>query len=130
MAKKSVDNFGRTLKVQTPLSEARKRKLALDDWFVEYLNTDTRNAIAQALELVDHDGDQIFYDGEAHPGFKVTLAKVLFLRESRHNGVFKFIPFHKNPSERNWHKWIEQKKAPKTVVTGHKKTGNIVPALQ
>jgi hypothetical protein len=125
MAKKVVDGFGNTPKVAVGLSDARRAVLAQDDWFVEYLNTDTRNALAHSLELVDHDGDQIFYDGEIHYGFKVTLDKVLFLRGSRHNGVFKFIPYHKVKHEKNWRKWIEQKKPPKTIVNIHTKAGRL-----
>jgi hypothetical protein len=112
MARKYTDPFGNTPKVKVSLSEARKRILTLDDWFVEYCNVDTRNALSQALELVDHEGDTIFYSGEKH-GFKVTFDKVLFLVNSRHNGVFKFTVYHKKPSAKTWSKWEEHKKTPK-----------------
>ncbi len=125
MAKKYTDAFGKTPLVKASLSEARKRVLALDDWFVEYQNVDTRNALANALELVDHDGDTIFYDGSEKHGFKVSFDKVLFLVNSRHNGVFKFSVYHKRPSVRNWSRWEEQKKPPKGVLNTHAQAGHL-----
>lgn len=125
MAKKHVDGFGNTPKVSVHLSEARKRQLAKDDWFVEYGNVDTRNAVAQALQLVDDDGDSIFYDGKEVRGFKVSLENILFLANSKVNGAFKFTPYHKKPGLRVWSKWEEHKKAPQTILRMHEKAGKL-----
>lgn len=125
MAKKLVDPFGKTPSVKTSISEARKRVLANDDWFVEYLNVDTRNAIAQGLELVDHRGDTIFYDGSVRYGFRTSFNDVLFLVNSLHNGVFKFAPYHKEKHEKNWRKWLMHMKAPQSILTSHTKEGRL-----
>lgn len=125
MATKYTDPFGKTPKVRVELSEARRRELALDEWFVEYENVDTRDALARALEHVDHDGDTIFYKGEERPGFKVSFDKVLFLVNSRHNGVFKFTVYHKKPGEKDWREWQEHKKPPKGTLNIHTKAGHL-----
>lgn len=125
MAKKYVDAFGGTPKVRVNISEARRKQLTLDDWFVEYKNTDTRNGLAHALQLIDHDGDSIFYDGREVPGFKVPFASVEFLVNSLHNGAFKFITYHKKPSSKIWQKWEEHKKPPKTILRVQIKAGNL-----
>lgn len=125
MAVKYTDPFGKTPRVKVELSEARKSILAREDWFVEYENVDTRNALAKALEYVDHEGDSIFYDGSEKHGFKVSFDKVLFLVNSRHNGAFKFTVYHKRPSARSWKKWGEHKKPPKGILNVHKKGGRL-----
>lgn len=125
MAQKFLDNFKKTPKVATALTEMQKRTFAHDDWFVEYMNTDTRNALAQGLELVDHEGDSIFYAGEARHGFKTSFNQVLYLVNSKHMGVFKFIIYHKRPTDRTWHVWQMNKKAPKETIQKHSRTGHI-----
>ena len=128
MAKKLTDNFGNTPKVAVSISEAQKKQFALENWFVEYKNTDTRNAIAQGLELVDHGGDTIFYSGEKN-GFKVSFDQVLFLVNSRHSGVFKFIVYHKKPTEKNWKVWQMNKKAPKQIIALHVQGGKLATRI-
>ncbi len=110
-----------TLRVKIGTLATDEKILALDDWFVEYKNVDTRNAIAQGLKLVDHDGDEIYYDGKCIPGFRVSLDQVLLLVHSRHNGVYKFIAYHKKPSDKNWAKWRESAKTAKETLAGFKR---------
>jgi hypothetical protein len=110
-----------TLRVKIGALATDEKMLASDDWFVEYKNVDTRNAIAQGLKLVDHDGDEIYYSGKLVPGFRVSLDQVLFLRSSRHNGVYKFIAYHKKPSDKNWMKWAESKKTAKEALLGYRR---------
>lgn len=125
MSKKFLDNFGKTPRVATALTEKQKQELALDDWFVEYTNTDTRNAIAQGLQLVDHDGDSIFYDGAPHQGFKVSFNDALYLVNSRHMGVYRFIVYHKKPHARVWRVWEMNRKPPKAILNVHSKEGRL-----
>ena len=129
MAKKLVDGFGKTPKVASALSELQKKAFRLENWFAEYTNVDTRNALAQGLQLVDHEGDSIFYDGGEHPGFKVTFDQVLFLVNSRHDGVFKFIVYHKKPTERVWQVWQMNRKAPKEAIKKHVRTGHVASEI-
>lgn len=124
MGQKFLNSLGKTPEVASALTEAQKNKLALEDWFVEYTNTDTRNALAQGLELVDHGGDSIFYAGVKH-GFRVSFDQVLYLVNSKHMGVFKFIVYHKTPNERIWHVWQMNRKAPKETIKKHSRAGNI-----
>lgn len=125
MAKKYVDTSGKTPKVKVSLPEARRKILAQDEWFIEYKNTDTRNALTQALELVDHDGDSIFYAGEVVPGFKVSFSQVELLENSLHSGVFKFTAYHKKSGVRVWQKWQGNKKPPQSILNGHIKAGRL-----
>lgn len=112
MAKKLVDGFGHTPQVQTNLSPITIARLSKEEWFVEYHNIETRNAIASALNLVDHDGDKIFYNGKEKDGFKIPFEKVLFLRNNKHGGVFKYTPYHKESRNVPWKEWREGRKPP------------------
>ncbi len=125
MGQKFLDGLGKTPKVATALTEAQKRVLARDEWFAEYTNTDTRNAIAQGLELVDHGGDSIFYSGAERHGFKVSFDQVMYLVNSKHMGVFKFIVYHKTPNERIYHVWQMNRKAPEETLKKHSRTGHV-----
>jgi hypothetical protein len=100
---------------------ADEKNLALDAWFVEYKNTDTRNSIAQGLKLVDHAGDEIYYDGKHLSGFIVSFDNVLFLVSSHYSGVYKFIAYHKKIGEKNWRRWGEGKKSAKEAIAGFKR---------
>lgn len=128
MANQYRTNLGTVPQSKTTLTEARKRVLALDEWFVEYLNTDTRNAIAQGVEAFDGQDDAIFYDGESHHGFRLSFEKVLFLVNSSNNGVYKFIVYHKTKGENLWRKWKENKKSPKEIVNANKKNKTVQAA--
>ncbi len=97
-------------KKTTTLSPARKMVLRQEEWFVEYHNTDTRNAIAQGLGLVDSAGEEIFYDGNTHHGFQVSFDQVLFLVRNRPNGVFKFTAYHRPKGTKTWAIWREHQK--------------------
>jgi hypothetical protein len=110
-----------TLRVKIGALATDEKMLASDDWFVEYKNVDTRNAIAQGLKLVDHDGDEIYSDGKCIPGFRVSFNQVLLLVNSRHNGVYTFTAYHKKPSDKNWVKWKESAKTAKEAIVGYKK---------
>jgi hypothetical protein len=129
MAKKFVDNKGKTPLMVTAISEARKRILMQEQWFVEHKNANTGTALAQKLGLVDDPGDQIFYNGKALNGFRVSFDTVLFLVESRNNGVYDFAVYHRDRAEKNWTEWQEYKKPPKSVVTAHRKSGVIKNAM-
>ncbi len=113
MAKKLIDGFGKTPRVKVSISEADMRRLSTHEWFIEYLNIDTRNAIAQALGLVNHEGDQIFYGGREVHGFKVDMKHVLFLYNSIASNTWKFTPYHRPvPRQGNWSIWKMGRKAP------------------
>lgn len=105
------------LKMRIALPELKEAELLQHEWFVEYKNTDTRNAIAQGLELVDHGGDSIFYNGTGIPGFKVTFNQVLFLVASRPDGVYKFTVYHRALGTKNWAQWKENTKTAREVIT-------------
>jgi hypothetical protein len=113
MAKKLTDAFGKTPRVRVSLSDADKRRLGTHEWFIEPLNDDTRNAIAQSLQLVDHEGDTIRYGGDEKHGFKTDLTRVLFLHNSEAGGTFKFTPYHRaTPGRGDWSIWKKGKKTP------------------
>jgi hypothetical protein len=116
------------LRVKVAAVATPEKQLALDDWFVKYENVDTRNAIAQGLKLVDHEGDEIFYQGTNIPGFRISFSNVLFLVNSRHNGVYKMIFCHKKPGERVWRRWEENKKGAKETVAGFKRKNMFLKA--
>lgn len=126
MAQKFLDGFGKTPRVVTELTEFQKRQLRSDKWFVEYTNTDTRNAIAQGLELVDHDGDTIFYDGRTLHGFKIDFDKIMFMMDSKSNMVYEFVVYHKKPTDQNWAKWRLNMKAPQEILNKHVRSGHVV----
>lgn len=111
MASKKQGPFGAPAQVRVSITEADKRRLETHDWFVEYLNDDTRNAIAQALQLVDHEGDQIFYNGREVHGFMVTLDKVLFLHNSVASNTWKFAAYHRE-GRKPWVQWKGGRKSP------------------
>lgn len=125
MAKKYLNGFGKTPKVAVHFSDTQLEILSKDDWFIEYKNTNTRNAIAQGLKLVDHDGDSIPYQGEPIDGFKVSWRDTLFLLRSRLNGAYQFDAYHKKPSDKDWHKWQMNAKPPKAILTRHTRNGKL-----
>ncbi len=113
MAKKLTDAFGKTPRVRVSLSDADKQRLATHEWFVECLNDDTRNAIAQSLRLVDHDGDQIYYGGREVHGFKVNLDRVLFFHNSVASNTWRFAAYHREtPGRGQWSIWKGGNKTP------------------
>lgn len=125
MAKKVLDGFGKTPKVASTLSEFRIRRLAEDDWFIEPTNTDTRNALVQGLELVDHGGDSINYKGDTVHGFKVPFSYVLFMVKSKNNGVYIFTVYHKSHNRKDWRRWQLHMKYPKAIVTSYVRGGKL-----
>jgi hypothetical protein len=81
-------------------------------WFIEPLNEITRNAIAQSLQLVDHEGECIYYGGKPKHGFKVPFEQVLFLHGSKSSGTWKYTAYHKENKNKPWVIWKGGKKGP------------------
>lgn len=111
MAKKITDAFGKVTAVKVSLTESDRRRLGTHEWFIECLNEDTRNAVAQSLELVNHDGDTIFYYGKMRHGFKTPFDHVIFLHNSTASGTWKFTAYHRVTKNQQWTEWKGGKKS-------------------